>query len=1094
MFFIGGKMGSESSGGMDNNVTNKIFLSLLLGYGLAAGQYPGWSHAGTLFILTTPDGADIPATALERDFPVLVRLDKDFFDFAQARPQGEDIRFSTPAGEVLAYQIEEWEPVAGRASIWVRIPAVTGNARQAIRMHWGKSDAAGESRGSAVFNAANGFVSVLHLDDPARDEVGTAAPVNAGTTAAAGMIGRGRHFGGGQGIKGGDALTGYPIGANPHTTQAWVRAEAGNGRVVAWGNEEQQGKLILNVGSPPFIQIDAYFSNANVNGGTRFPLSQWVHMAHTYMPGEARVYLNGRLDGIATGTASPLAIKSPVRMAIGGWYNTYNLVGDVDEVRISKVARSPDWIRMEYENQKPLSTLTGLLVPEGSAFSVSQTQATVLEGKSLRITAQAGGAQKIYWVLKEAGKETVVAVDRLAHEFSAGRVSGNKSVTLQFKAVYPTEIKTRDIAITIQEDMPDPAFTLPVPREWNGRDAISLSPQITNLAEMQAKGAGTLHYSWDIAQIAVIKEIVPGKLTLKRAQNSGKLVVTLAVDNGGSPTVQVMEIAVREPASDPWLARTPSPDEKPENNQFFARGDDNLCTVHYNGTWSQAADSVYLKVYAGNQLHKREAKALPAGGKYAFSPALAPGLFSYRLEFGTKNGSAETLSGTVSNLVCGDAYIVQGQSNAEATQFGADPNPATSEWIRTYGSMGNNPGSGWHTAAHLGTGQVGYWGLEVARRLVTAYDMPICILNGAVGGTRIDQHQRNPANPTDVTTIYGRLLTRIRMARLTHGIRAVLWHQGENDQGSEAPTGRMNWETYQPYFIDLSAAWKEDYPNLRNYYLFQIWPAACGGMTAGSESLLREMQRTLPRFYSNMGIMSTLGIRPGSSCHYSAAGYAEFARLLTPLLERDLYGKKFPVSITPPDVKKAYYTSAARKEIAVEFDQPVVWKPSLASEFYLDGAKGKVASGAMSGNTLTLTLAAASTATKITYLDSRSWSEDNILMGANNIAALTFWNVPIFPEKDYVPVFAIGKRPGTGGEIRATFHAGLLRLDFGSLAGQPVEVRIADLQGRSVWRKNFDSAPTGQARVDAPPLHRGTYVLQVMQAGRTRFQARLASL
>jgi len=84
--------------------------------------------------------------------------------------------------------------------------------------------------------------------------------------------------------------------------------------------------------------------------------------------------------------------------------------------------------------------------------------------------------------------------------------------------------------------------------------------------------------------------------------------------------------------------------------------------------------------------------------------------------------------------------------------------------------------------------QIGYWGLELARRLVEDQKVPMFIINGAVGGTRIDMHQRNPANPEDVTTIYGRLLWRIRQVKLTHGIRGILWHQGENDQGADGPT------------------------------------------------------------------------------------------------------------------------------------------------------------------------------------------------------------------------------------------------------------------------------------------------------------------
>ncbi len=57
-----------------------------------------WQHSGVLTILTTPDGANLPASAVETDFPLLVRLDKDWFDFSQAKANGEGVRFSTSTG------------------------------------------------------------------------------------------------------------------------------------------------------------------------------------------------------------------------------------------------------------------------------------------------------------------------------------------------------------------------------------------------------------------------------------------------------------------------------------------------------------------------------------------------------------------------------------------------------------------------------------------------------------------------------------------------------------------------------------------------------------------------------------------------------------------------------------------------------------------------------------------------------------------------------------------------------------------------------------------------------------------------------------
>ena len=159
--------------------------------------------------------------------------------------------------------------------------------------------------------------------------------------------------------------------------------------------------------------------------------------------------------------------------------------------------------------------------------------------------------------------------------------------------------------------------------------------------------------------------------------------------------------------------------------------------------------------------------------------------------------------------------------------------------------------------------------------------------------------------------------------------------------------------------------------------------------------MLRETQRTLPRLYSNMDVMSTHGIKPPGPCHNPLKGWSQFAALLQPLIERDFYGKVPSGPITPPNLKRAYYTSPPKDAIALEFDQPVVWNDALVGEFRLDGEKGKVASGSVSGNVLTLLLKEPVEAGNISYLDELSWSQDRLLVGRNGIAALTFCNVPI---------------------------------------------------------------------------------------------------
>jgi hypothetical protein len=84
--------------------------------------------------------------------------------------------------------------------------------------------------------------------------------------------------------------------------------------------------------------------------------------------------------------------------------------------------------------------------------------------------------------------------------------------------------------------------------------------------------------------------------------------------------------------------------------------------------------------------------------------------------------------------------------------------------------------------------------------------------------------------------------------------------------------------------------------------------------------------------------------------------------------------------------------------VRLQFDQPILWDESLAGEFYLDGVKGKVKSGSVSGGVLTLELAEPTTATKITYLKEIDWKQSRLLKGLNGLAALTFCNVEMLLE------------------------------------------------------------------------------------------------
>jgi hypothetical protein len=220
-----------------------------------------------------------------------------------------------------------------------------------------------------VFNDSNGYLSVWHMTDPAADAVGTLKSVDKGTASAAGIIGKARRFEPGKGIHCGENIANYPAGAESHTSEAWVRADRVNGRILAWGIQKAQGKVVMEVGSPPHIRMECFFSGANVAGKSKLPMSEWVHIVHTYKKGDSRVYVNGQLDGVTITPNAPLAIPTPAKMWIGGWYNDYSFTGDIDEVRISKAPRSADWVRLQ--QHKPNVGATSGFEPAKAAFPLS---------------------------------------------------------------------------------------------------------------------------------------------------------------------------------------------------------------------------------------------------------------------------------------------------------------------------------------------------------------------------------------------------------------------------------------------------------------------------------------------------------------------------------------------------------------------------------------------------------------------------------------------------------------------------------------------------------------------------------------------------
>lgn len=971
---------------------------------LQADDFSAWSGHGSVWLLTDKGGADLSATAVVKEFPVVLRLHGDTFPFTSAQADGADLRVTDASGRSLALEIESWDKAAGEAVVWVRVPEIRGATRQELELHWGNPQAKAVSDGSKVFSRDNGYLSVWHMGQEVKDAVGTLPSKVVGTKPIEGLIGGARSFAGKEGVFSGDKITGYPTDASSHTTSAWIKPTRSNSTIIAWGNEAggRGSKVRFQLRAPQHLHVDSNFSD--VDGPSNLTPDEWHYVTHTYDKNDGRLYLDGKLDGKASPT---LNIKSPARLWIGGWYDVYSYEGDMDEVRVASVARSPEWIKLEYANQAPNQCLVGHVVTRGGEVTLTADRLVLNQGETVTYKANVPGALSVSWTGAQG-------------QLIAGRTGFSETVDLlppgktEFRgicrlwAVLPQGVIEKSIEVTWKRVFPEPVLKLNAPKAWDGRTELRLKLDIINGEQLKVLKDGQRTYRWQISGAPVISEVDGDTLILKRAMGAGRLNIGAFFNSqraGGARLATEVEVA--EQPLDSWLARPEPAEELPMDGQFYARAGDGLGRLYCKGALAAEAKQVTLKLYADDKLVAEATQAPKEGKGYRFVQALQPGLIRYRVELLADGKPVHAAT----DLVCGDAFIIQGQSNAVANDFGKEnplqPNP----WVRTFGATDGSPNGSrlklWGPAearARGGRLEIGYWGMELGRRLVESQHIPICLINGAVGGTRIDMHQRDAADPTNAATIYGRLLWRVRAAGLDHGIRGILWHQGENDQGADGPDGTFGFVHYRKYFDQMAGSWRQDYPNAQRLHLFQIWPKSCAMGINGSDNYLREEQRKLKTAYANLDVMPTLGIRPPGGCHFPAAGYAEFAKLMTPLIERDHYGVKNVQTVSAPNILSVQRVGDKQDAVVLTFDQPVVWRDDLVAEFSCEVDTGfarqtssvKVVGGSAQGSTLTLRLSEGlPTGSSISYLDSKNWSQDRLLMGANGLPALTFRSVPI---------------------------------------------------------------------------------------------------
>lgn len=329
-----------------------------------------WKYRKPITLDAGPNGAALGGN-LGRT-PVLVRLHTGNFAFDGVADGGSDIRFIGADGRtVLNHQVEQYDASLGMALIWVDVPSVSGTAPQTLWMYYGNAGAPAAGNGQRVFDPD--YSAVYHFAEGAEPRDTTAyanAPSGDFKPADGAIIGRGAQLSG-QPLH----LPGSPslaIAANgAMTVSAWIKpAQLGPDQAIY---SRREGGNVLIVGldnGVPYVRVNQQRSQPV----PALLAGQWTHLAVIASDGAVVLYVGGReatrIDAALPALAGEALLGADVAPAAGdaaAVAMAQPFLGDIDEVRVSKVARPATALLADASAQGAESRLVAFGEDEQSA-------------------------------------------------------------------------------------------------------------------------------------------------------------------------------------------------------------------------------------------------------------------------------------------------------------------------------------------------------------------------------------------------------------------------------------------------------------------------------------------------------------------------------------------------------------------------------------------------------------------------------------------------------------------------------------------------------------------------------------------------------
>ncbi|MDA8387987.1 MAG: DUF2341 domain-containing protein [Nitrospiraceae bacterium] len=359
-------------------VAGTVFLFLIVAVPNAHAWWDGkWHQRRKIQFDASSTGADTKENLT--DIPVLIRLHAGNFSFSDAKPDGSDIRFiGADDKSPLKFHIEKFDPKNAIALVWVKVPGISGGSNQNfIWMYYGNPSAPdGQDRGG-TYDVNQ--VAVYHFGEQEglpkdATSYGNKAVSFSGKLGLPAVVGNGAQFSGaGEQMK---------IAPSPSlnfskgfTFSAWVRPEqpGENAGLFSW-DDGRQSILIGLEGSQAYCSLRSGGGRTITTPATPVLIAkQWHRLTVTVDPEKKiTLYLDGNVAATANFSAAVPAPSSDI--IIGASSKGGNdFTGDLDEVRLSNIARTGGWAKVSFQGENPDGMLTSVSEEESGGGSQSLT-------------------------------------------------------------------------------------------------------------------------------------------------------------------------------------------------------------------------------------------------------------------------------------------------------------------------------------------------------------------------------------------------------------------------------------------------------------------------------------------------------------------------------------------------------------------------------------------------------------------------------------------------------------------------------------------------------------------------------------------------